>query len=357
MNLSEKQIFGSRLKLARKMAGMSLQVLSDSLNGIVSKQSLNKYELGIMMPSQNILLGIANVLKLKPDYFFRKNILELNDVAFRKNSNLQKGIQDSIIEKARDYVDRYSEIENLLGLNPDFNNPVSDVRINNKLDVEIAVNKMRENWELGNNPIPDIGKMLELRAVKVFFCEINDNFDGASFLASNNIPVLAINTKNKTIDRIRFTIVHELAHIVLKFAPPLLEDEKAIEKLCNHFASCFLLPSAKLLEMIGGNSRTYIHIKEFISIKEYYGISIKAVVFRLKEMAVISDNYYNRWMIYLSKSYGRNNEPGNYNNEEIVSLMEQLVNRALSEGIISMSKAAFLLNTDINEMRKGDCSV
>ena len=34
-------------------------------------------------------------------------------------------------------------------------------------------------------------------------------------------------------------------------------------------------------------------------------------------------------------------------------VFEQLVNRALAEGLISLSKGASLCNTNINELRKG----
>ncbi|MBA7548627.1 hypothetical protein ES705_41092 [subsurface metagenome] len=58
-------------------------------------------------------------------------------------------------------------------------------------------------------------------------------------------------------------------------------------------------------------------------------------------------------MIYLSKTFGQKDEPGNYISEEKLKVFEQLINRALAEGLISMSKAAVLLNTDIKELRKG----
>jgi transcriptional regulator with XRE-family HTH domain len=42
--------FAIRLLSARKMAGMSLQKLADALGNVVTKQSLNKYEQGVMKP-------------------------------------------------------------------------------------------------------------------------------------------------------------------------------------------------------------------------------------------------------------------------------------------------------------------
>jgi Zn-dependent peptidase ImmA (M78 family) len=105
--------------------------------------------------------------------------------------------------------------------------------------------------------------------------------------------------------------------------------------------------------MIGGKHRSYIAINELITIKEYFGISIRAIVHRLEGLGVISQSYYQRWMIYMSKTYGQKNEPGTYIGEEKLSVFERLINRALAEGLISISKAASLTNTSVQEIRKG----
>ena len=95
MKSADENIFGVRLKFARKMAGMSLQELSDKLNNIVSKQALNKYEQGLMKPSNDVLLSLSKILEVKPDYFLKKNILKLKDISFRKKTSLSKKIEDT----------------------------------------------------------------------------------------------------------------------------------------------------------------------------------------------------------------------------------------------------------------------
>ena len=92
-------ILGVRLKLARKMAGMSLQNLSDLLENIVTKQALSKYEQGLMKPTNEVILALANVLNVKPDYFLKKKTVELNNISFRKKVNLPVKIEESVIEK------------------------------------------------------------------------------------------------------------------------------------------------------------------------------------------------------------------------------------------------------------------
>lgn len=335
------------------MAGMSLQGLSDKLNNLVSKQALNKYEQGHMKPSSDVILALSKALEIKPDYFLRRNLITPKHLSFRKKVTLSKRIEESIMEKAKDYVERFLEIEDILGIDSSFNNPLDDLIISKIDDIDKASLKLREVWELGINPIPNVIEMLELNGIKVYLIDEVDDIDGVSFFASENIPVIIVNTRNKPIERIRFTVIHELAHLLLNLSAEFKNNKKHIEYYCHRFSSCFLLPSQKLTQMIGGKHRSYIAINELISIKQYFGISIRAVVHRLHSMKIITNNYYQRWMIYLSKTYGQKKEPGEYIGQENTTLFAKLINRALSEDIISISKAAALLNANVNEIRKG----
>ena len=353
MDSAEKNILGIRLRLARKMAGISLQELSDQIGNLVTKQALNKYEQGLMRPTSEVLIALSKSLNVKPEYFLKKKTIELNHISFRKKASLSNKVEESIIEKARDYIERFLEIENILGVESAFKNPIENFIIKTDEDIIKASNVLRDYWELGNSPIQNVVEMLEMKGVKVYLINESDDIDGVSFLASNQIPVVIINTRLKPVERIRFTIIHELAHLLLKFEDSIEKENKLIEKLCHRFSSTFLIPDNKLVEMIGGEHRGYIAIKELISIKEYYGISIRAIVFRLHQMNIISQSYYQRWMIFMSKTYGQKNEPGSYKFEEKIKLFEQLVIRALSEELISISKAASLMNTSVNNIRKG----
>ena len=351
MTLIDPQIFGSRLKHARKLAGVSLQGLSDLLENKVTKQSLNKYEQGIMKPATDILFRIAKALSVKPEYLIKQSTLELGEISFRKRAALAKSIEESIVEKARDYVERYLELEDLLGIQASFTNPLEEFPILNKDDVKYAAERLRLEWELGNGAISNLIEMLEMQGIKVQLVEESDHFDGFAAFSKNNIPIVVINTSGRFIERVRFTIIHELAHLLLTLSDDILKENKLVEEYCHYFSSCFLLPEKALTQRIG-NNRTYITISELIQLKEQFGISIKAIVHRLRTIGVITNTYYQKWMVYMSKTYGSKNEPGAYKGEEKKVQMNMLVNRALSEEIISFSKAASLANCSIEEIRK-----
>jgi len=79
-------VFGERLKLARKRAGLSLRALSAGIGSRVSAQAIGKYERGEMMPGSDALDLLAKVLDVSPQYLMSDQVVELSDMEFRKRT-------------------------------------------------------------------------------------------------------------------------------------------------------------------------------------------------------------------------------------------------------------------------------
>lgn len=343
-----ENLFASRLISARKMAGMSLQDLADKLGNVVTKQSLSKYEQGQMKPDSDFLIQIAKALHVTVDYFFRDTKIKLEGIEFRKKVKLSKVEEEIIKEKTIDYLERYFELERLLNLDPSFKQPIKNRQIQGLEDIEIAAEELREEWALGLDPIPNIIKMLEDKHIKVFEIEASLDFDGFSAFISGKIPVIVVNKSFDTVRR-RFTALHELAHLILNF--DAINDEKEKEKLCHAFAGAFLIPRKSFIEKFNFQ-RTHISLEELVFVKEYYGISIQAIMARAKNLNVINDYYYKNFNIQFNVRGYKKNEPGNYQGEEKSSRFQQLLYRAAAEEVISLSKAAALINISLSEFRK-----
>lgn len=67
-----KKHFGTRLRMARKMRGLSQQQLADKLN--ISKQAVSKFERGLMFPIH--WLSFSRALDVKPDFFLRESTVK-----------------------------------------------------------------------------------------------------------------------------------------------------------------------------------------------------------------------------------------------------------------------------------------
>lgn len=347
--------FAIRLLSARKMAGMSLQKLADALENVVTKQSLNKYEQGVMKPDSTLLVKLASVLNVPVDYFFAEPTVtvELTNPDYRKHSSRISATQKAAIEeKSKNLLERYLELENLLNLEEKPAYFEYDDEIITLEDAEKAANKLREDWDLGYDPIPDVVAMLEDKGYKVVEIDAPEKFDGLSAEA-NGLKVIVLNRNlfEGNNCRKRFTSLHELAHQSLRFPDGM--EHKDEEKLCHVFASAVLYPS-EMAEKELHYERFHFYENELILIKERWGISISAIFQTALRLEIINDYVFRNLNInYRSRGYHKdNNEPGNFLSQEKPVRFLRLVYFALGKGLISINEGAYYTGDSVWEFRK-----
>jgi Zn-dependent peptidase ImmA (M78 family)/DNA-binding XRE family transcriptional regulator len=336
-----------RLKSARKMHGLSLQELADALGNRISRQALHKYEKGLSVPDSSLINAICYALHIKPDFFYRDNLVELGTISYRKLSNLSASDQSMAIERSRDLLERYLELETLMGVDSAFQNPLSNPDVLDAQDVEKAANEVRQKWQLGIDALPNVLELLENKEIKVLEIEAHNDFNGMSSLVSGKIPIIVVN-KAQSIDRLRFTALHELGHLILKFPEGI--EERTEERLCHVFAGAMLLPAESLRYELG-NNRHDIHMKELEQIKEKYGISMQAIVMRAKMHGIVSEYFTEQFFKKFRAMGYSKNEPGHYQGVEKATRFNQLLLRGLAEEVFSQSKAATLANLPLYAFR------
>lgn len=332
---------------------MTLQQLADQLN--ISKQAVHRLESGEMKPSSELLLNVCEIFN-KPYEYFRDNIdkrYQLEQICFRHNSEKEVKLVTllEIKQEILDEVTYFINLENLLGIERTFENPLADLGINNKKDVEKAAKQLRKKWRLGSVPIADVVETLENKGIYVVEVQHNEEFSGLSTMMNDEIPVIVLNKNVKSIERKRLTAIHELGHLILKFSKHL--NEETIERYCNHFAGAVLLPEEMLWEELG-KKRLGISFSELKRIKETYGISIQAIIFRASETGYISSSDLSSWL----NNYEdwKNNEmkiigSGNFLAREKPIRKENLLIRALAEKRIMWSKAAQIMHSNIDTLK------
>lgn len=338
-----------RIKMARIMAGLSMKELSEKTDMAISKQAIGKYELEHMNPSLESLQAIAKALNVKLDFFLRASSVTLSEINYRKQDLLPKKKQQEVIEKTRDYLERYLEAEELVGevISIDFYQKQLTVK---KIDqIESIALELRRNWNLGTNPIHNIVETLEERGIKVIkLKEHIEYFSGMSTWVNDEIPVIVIG--ENPIDRIRFTALHELGHLLLDIDS---YTQKEQEKICDRFAAAMLLPEQSLKAELGGH-RKNIHLKELLLIKAQYGISPQSILYRCRELNLISEALFaSQTKLIRDKGLWKEEiGKGIYPGKEESNRLFQLLCRGVSEEFITTSKAASLYNTTVRAFRK-----
>lgn len=347
MNNDRDNIFGRRLSQARQMKGLSMEELGSQLTPAVTRQAINKYEKGQTLPDSRMLLALGSALGVKPDYFFRPFTVEVDRVMFRKDAKFPEKKSIAIRERVREELERYLEAEQLCGTQSGFSLP--SVNISSAEDVAGYAAKLRSILKLGIDGISNVIEVLEDNGIKVIEISEDDSFEGRSGYANDDIPVIVVND-NLTPERKRFALLHELGHLLMRFKGDM--KAKEVENLCNIFASELLLPSSVLLSRIG-IKRHDISLAELSDLQKQYGISIDAIMEAMRRLEVITDRRYDG---YLKKK--RSFQDFRAVVEQSMAIPEttgrfvRMVYRALADEIISFSKAAALLNTSVETVKR-----
>lgn len=341
-------MFSTRLFRARKASGLSLRELGERVG--VTHASIKKYEDGVAMPSSDILIRLARALKVRTEYFFRPEQVELQGVEYRKRSALPKKRLDAITHEVLDCIERRLELENLFPQPPV--NAFALVQglpssITDMNEIETVAERVREIWALGLDPIPDLVDVLETHGIRVFMidADADTKFDGLAAHVGD-LPIVVVG-QHWPGDRQRFTLAHELGHLMLQGHLALGLDEEAA---CNRFAGAFLFPRASVEQELGIH-RNAIELKELGLLKDEFGLSMTGVLYRARDLGIISPAYHKNLVRWFSIKGWRRKEPGQAYPGEKAHVFEQLIFHALAEDYIGESKAAELMSLPLAAFR------
>ena len=350
---SNIEVFARRLKQARILKKMSMEKLVQLSNGIVSKQAISKYEAGKMKPNSSVLISLAMALDVDVDYFFRPFSFDVDEfkVSFRKKADTSVKDINALKIQIQDDVERYLEVEEILQKEivplPKY---IGDTLSTSRQMRELAI-KLRSDWKLGNDAIANVQDVLESKGVKVIFVEAPSGFDGVSGIVNDKHYIVILNKCLEHVERRRFTAMHELGHLLYneRMSSNLTLRDK--EKLCNAFASEMLLPTYTLKQLFTPNEK--ISLSELRMLQMSYGISIDAIMHKLLELDIISESKYKAFCIRKNrdKQLKKSVEASLYK-ENVSNRFEALVYSAAAKELISISKAASLLQSSTNTVRK-----
>jgi len=335
---------GNRIKIARQRAGYNLRDLGK--RACVSAQAISKYERGINVPGSDVLLRLSKVLNVKVEYFFRTTSITSFVPVYRRKARLKRKDEQFILAQIRDWLERYLEIETFYDLDESYRMPEKH-RILRKEELETAAIYLREQWSLGLAPIENLIEILEMNGIKVGRIDGHSNFDSCTFTMDNARPVIVVN-KDMPGDRQRFSLAHELGHLILN-----IPESMDIEKAANRFAGAFLVPQKVVFTELG-EKRKSLNPFELHLLKHKYGLSMLGWVHRAEDLAIISKASTKRIVEQFRREGWHLKEPGDQIESEKPDRMTRLIIRALDENIITGSKASELLGKPLDTFYKDE---
>lgn len=174
--------------------------------------------------------------------------------------------------------------------------------------LEAAAARTREHFRL--DPDTAIGNItVVLHRHNILVTELPEsviagtNFDGVSTPSATGLRVIALN-RQRSGDRYRFSLAHELAHLILH-ASTSRTDLATMETEANIFAASFLMPHSLMAPAITPEST----LADYATLKSQWGYSIQAIVRRAHELELIDYQRYRSLRMQISGRGWRVHEP------------------------------------------------
>jgi len=279
----------------------------------VSPATISKWRAGSQAPEREALDRLANVLNVTPEWFTKLTTSKLSLPLFRSNASAHvsaRAMLEGRLEWAQDLALELEEFVDYPVLNlptRQFSDP-EEISVE---DIEIAATECREMWRLGSGVIQDLALAVEGAGVLLVREETGiAQIEGLSaWSAVLNRPLILLSSDKDNGYRSRFDLAHELGHLILHkhiMHTNEIQRHKQLEQQAHYFAGAFLLPA----ETFATEVRTPTTLDDLLLIKRRWGVSVGAIIMRLRALQIIRDDEAQNLFKRRSARWGAKAEPG-----------------------------------------------
>lgn len=214
---------------------------------------------------------------------------------------------------------------------------------------EVAARAVRDWWGLGEEPIAHVVRLIEQKGIVVARLAFESARVDAFSWTGGDRPIVILGSDKNGYERSRFDAAHELGHILLHAADP--EPANAVlERQANRFASALLMPEEAVRESWPAGPR--LQWPRLIQVKGQLGVSLAALLYRGKDLELLSETAHQQAMRYLTRTWGRRGEPGRRRTPEQPGLLAATISLLADHGTSFddlASEARLLAADDLTE--------
>ena len=294
-------LLSGRLTLARQYHGLTKKMLAEQLG--VSTRSISFYENNELFSlSEETEERLVSGLGFPLEFYSGDPLAQptRETASFRAMARTSARRKDAVLARGAFGYQLDEWLESKFRLpQPDFQTMIGE-------DPQTAAQSLRGHWQLGDNPLGNLTHLLESKGVRIY--SLHDSIQDrgrATFAYSdwyNDRPFIFVNPRMST-ERIRFTLAHELGHLILHDNEAV--DSKLVEKEADAFASNLLMPADDVL----AHAPRAVTITGIIGLKKRWGVAAIALVVRLHQLNLISDWMYRSTCADMSQRGYRTHEP------------------------------------------------
>ena len=273
---------GDMLRLARQRLGITQKSAAASL-GIV-QPVLSRLENGLSEADDLLLSKAARVYRIPLEFFRLRDPVYGPPVSVHPMARARADVSgrdiDMVTAELNIRVMQMRRFLDSVDFTPSVDIPKLDAEEYDS-PTEIAA-IVRSHWGVPPGPIKDLTALVEQAGVVVGTSEFGGAaVSGMTFKVPGQPPLILLNERHPA-DRMRFTLAHELGHLVMhRFPTPSMERE------ADDFASALLMPAADIRPLLAGRKIT---LERLAALKPEWRVSMQSLLMRGKSLNCITDN-------------------------------------------------------------------
>ena len=299
MDSTESAINPVMVVLARESRGLSQSELAQRLS--VTPAALSRVESGLRPCSDSMLKRLSDALEY-PEGFFRQTDpvfgFGVSELFHRKFHDVTINTLEMI--HAQINIRRIHLVRMLRGVE------IGKVNIH-PIDLEDfsgnpgdVARTVRATWRLPHGPVQNLTKAIEdARVIIIPFDFGTQRIDAISQWPPGMPPLIFVNVHSPG-DRLRFTICHELGHLVMHQE----SLDSLIEYQANGFAAEFLMPERDIRPYLENLS-----LPMLASLKAVWKVSMAALLKRATDLGAITQRHARTLWTMMGKAGYRTREP------------------------------------------------
>lgn len=294
------------LCLARDVRELTQAELADIMK--IRQGTLSKYETGLIAPPSDGVALISRSLQFPVPFFFQPeqpygfppfhyrkrkklSIKALNRITAEMNICRMhvKRLRVSCEDKPASFIPE---------IDPDEYQGIS----NRRPTIDDLARHVRELWGIPRGPIENMVALIESHGGIVIPCAFGTDLIDAMSQRVDGMPVLFFVNKSAPADRVRFTLAHELGHMVLHTIS--MTNDETMEDEADAFAGAFLIPADEFKPQL-----RRFDLPHLATLKSYWKVSMGALAMRADRLRLITPYQKKAFWMEMGRWEYRKHEP------------------------------------------------
>ena len=292
---------GDMLRLARQRLGLTQKDAAAKLG--ITQPVLSRLENGAADPDEETLARAGRAYSVPASFFALREPVYGPPVSVHPMARAKADVTardlDMVTAELNVRAMQLRRFLEAVDYQPTRDVPILDIEQYGSVDRVAGI--VRAHWSVPAGPIRNLTSLVEKAGVVVGLSDFSGaSISGMTFKIPGRPPLILLNSLHPA-DRMRFTLAHEVGHLVLhRFPTPDMEKE------ANRFASTLLMPEQDIRPVFTGRRIT---LDFLASLKQEWRVAMQALLYRAKDLGQVDPNQYRYLMQGISARGWRLREP------------------------------------------------